>query len=151
MAARGVVRKPPDVAPCRERAQTVSQAIPSPRLLPSVKEHRTLEELVYRDIRSAIMDGRLAPGQRVVTNAIAAESGVSRIPVIQALRRLQNRWDRGEYYRIIMHARRGGFAKESLEEHEAILRALEAGDLEKAAKAIERHRLLAMRRLEETA
>jgi DNA-binding GntR family transcriptional regulator len=97
------------------------------------------------------MDGRLAPGQRVVTNAIAAESGVSRIPVIQALRRLQNRWDRGEYYRIIMHARRGGFAKESLEEHEAILRALEAGDLEKAAKAIERHRLLAMRRLEETA
>jgi DNA-binding GntR family transcriptional regulator len=69
----------------------------------------------------------------------------------RTLQILQNLFDQGEYYRLIMHARRGGFAKESLEEHEAILRALEAGDPEKAAKAIERHRLRAMRRLEETA
>jgi DNA-binding GntR family transcriptional regulator len=50
-----------------------------------------------------------------------------------------------------MHARRGGFAKEALEEHEEILKALEANDLARAAKAIESHRMRSMRRLEETA
>ena len=49
-----------------------------------------------------------------------------------------------------MHARRGGFAKESLEEHEKILRALEANDLPRAVKAIEAHRLGAMQRLAAT-
>ena len=90
MAGQGAVGKLPDSVPRRERARTASRATPTARLLPSVKEHRTLEELAYRDIRRAIMDRRLAPGQRIVTNAIAAESGVSRIPIIQALRRLQS-------------------------------------------------------------
>jgi DNA-binding GntR family transcriptional regulator len=63
---------------------------------------------------------------------------------------LQNLWDRGEYYRIIMHARRGGFARESLVEHEEILKALEARDIPRACKAIERHRLQAMERLANT-
>jgi DNA-binding GntR family transcriptional regulator len=63
---------------------------------------------------------------------------------------LQNVWDRGEYYRVIMHARRGSFAAESLAEHEEILRALEAGDTARAARAVERHRLRAMERLAET-
>jgi DNA-binding GntR family transcriptional regulator len=49
-----------------------------------------------------------------------------------------------------MHARRGGFAAESLAEHEEILNALEARDVARAAQAVERHRLRAMRRLAET-
>jgi DNA-binding GntR family transcriptional regulator len=49
-----------------------------------------------------------------------------------------------------MGARCGGFATESLAEHERILDALEAGNLNDAAKAIEQHRLFAMKRLEET-
>jgi DNA-binding GntR family transcriptional regulator len=216
-------------------------------VLPSVKKHRTLEELAYLDIRQAIAEGRFAPGERIVVSSLAAASGVSRIPVMQALRRLEtegfvritphkdvvvaspspeefrerfllmaalealclresvgkltpavvrqlrvlqaelvaarrakdtaraatldgqfhlqicetaglpqtlqlfrNLLDRGEYYRLIMHARRGGFAKESLEEHEKILRALEADDLSGAVKAIEAHRLGAMQRLAAT-
>lgn len=209
--------------------------------------HRTLEELAYEHIRTALVQGRLAPGQRIVASAVARAAGSSRIPVLQALRRLesegfvrinphrdvvvsglspeefrerfllmaaleglcvreadgkiapvtlrhlralhaeiatarregdtgravaadgrfhrllweasglrqvmqvlQNVWDRGEYYRVIMHARRGGFAAESLAEHEEILRALEAGDTAGAARAVERHRLRAMERLAET-
>ncbi len=216
--------------------------------LPSVQKHRTLEDLAYQDIRRAIAEGRFAPGQRIVVQSVAAASGISRIPVMQALRRLetegfvritphkdvvvttlspqdfrerfllmamleafclreskgritpdvlarlrgiqaelaavrqtknaarasvldsefhllmyrrsgltqtlqilQNLFDRGDYYRVIMHARRGGFAKEALEEHEKILKALEADDMTAAAKAVERHRLRSMRRLEETA
>jgi DNA-binding GntR family transcriptional regulator len=191
--------------------------------------------------------GQLAPGQRIIAGAVAEAAGISRIPVMQALRRLEsegfvritphkdvvvagvspadfrerflmmaalealcvrqandrlvpatrrrlralqrqivaaraagetaravaadgafhrllweasglrhvvqilhNAWDRGEYYRVIMHARRGGFAEESLAEHEAILEALEAGDIERAARAAETHRLRAMERLAQT-
>ena len=223
-------------------------APPAPaNVLVSIPAHRTLETLAYQDIRRAIADGKLAPGQRIVAQTIAKSAGISRIPVLQALRRLesegfvriaphkdvvvaglspddfrerfllmaaleslcireatgkltgallrrlrrlqqemalarksknaqravaadgefhailwrlsgliqtvsilQNLWDRGEYYRIIMHARRRGFAEESLAEHEEILRALEQKDMAGAAQALERHRLQAMRRLSET-
>lgn len=223
-------------------------APPTPvNVLVSIPAHRTLETLAYQDIRRAIADGKLAPGQRIVAQTIAKSAGISRIPVLQALRRLesegfvriaphkdvvvaglspddfrerfllmaaleslcireatgkvtgallrrlrrlqqemtlarksknaqravaadgefhailwrssgliqtvsilQNLWDRGEYYRIIMHARRRGFAEESLAEHEEILRALEQKDMAGAAQALERHRLQAMRRLSET-
>ncbi len=40
-------------------------------------------------LRHAIADGRLRPGDRVRQEAIAAELGVSRIPVREALRRLE--------------------------------------------------------------
>lgn len=216
-------------------------------VLVSIPAHRTLETLAYQDIRRAIADGKLAPGQRILAQTIAKSAGISRIPVLQALRRLesegfvritphkdvvvaglspddfrerfllmaaleslcireatgklteavlrrlrrlqremvlarksrnaqravaadgefhailwrlsgliqtvsilQNLWDRGEYYRIIMHARRRGFAEESLTEHEEILRSLEQGDMAGAARALEQHRLRAMKRLGET-
>jgi DNA-binding GntR family transcriptional regulator len=220
------------------------RAAASDSLLPSLGKHRTLEELAYADIRRAIVDGTLPPGQRIVPNSLAAAAGVSRIPVLQALRRLesegfvritprkevvvteispaesrerfllmstleamcvreargrltpalvarlraahqrilaaktagnaaravaadgefhrmlweaaalprvaqilQNLWDRGEYYRALMHARRGGFASESVAEHDRIVNALERGDVDEAARAIEEHRMRAMERL----
>jgi DNA-binding GntR family transcriptional regulator len=46
-------------------------------------------EDVVRWLREAIGDGRLKPGDRVGQEAIAAELGVSRIPVREALRRLE--------------------------------------------------------------
>lgn len=234
----------PAAAPVRSGAR---RRPASASALPSVAAHRTLEELAYRDIRGAIASGRFAPGERIVVNSVASASGISRIPIMQALRRLetegfvkitphrdvvvarlsaeefherfllmallepfclrrsagkitpallgelwslqaqltgasragdaaraaqldgefhmamyrasalprtvqiiQNLFDRGQYYRVIMHARRGGFARESLREHEAILRALESGNMTAAARALERHRLRSMRRLEET-
>jgi DNA-binding GntR family transcriptional regulator len=39
---------------------------------------------------------------------------------------------------------------ESIAEHEAILEALEAGDIERAARAVETHHLRAMERLART-
>jgi len=228
----------------RARRGGRTDAVP---LLAAPPRHRTLEELAYDHIRTALVQGKLAPGERIVAASVARAAGISRIPVLQALRRLesegfvrinphrdvvvsglspeefrerfllmaalealclreahgkvaplalqrlravqaeivaarragdtaravaadgrfhrmlwelsglrqvvqvlQNAWDRGEYYRVIMHARRGGFAPESLAEHEEILKALEAGDAARAARAIERHRLRAMSRLAET-
>jgi DNA-binding GntR family transcriptional regulator len=43
---------------------------------------------------------------------------------------------------------RGGFASESLGEHERIVSAVERGDVAEAARAIEAHRMGAMERLE---
>ena len=240
-------RKAAHAKPRRAETAARAQAAAPAALFPSLARHETLEGLAYRDLRKAIMEGRLAPGERIVANAIATAAGVSRIPVMQALRRLesegfvritphkdvvvmglsaaefherflmmaalealclreakarispalltrlralqkemaagraagdvaravaadsefhrllweasglrqvvqtlQNVWDRGEYYRVIMHARRGGFARESLAEHEQILRALEDGDADRAARAIEHHRMQAMGRLAET-
>jgi DNA-binding GntR family transcriptional regulator len=237
----------------RSRVRAAARRAPRPRaaapgpLFPAPPEHQTLEELAYRHIRRALVEGRLAPGQRIVASSVARAAGISRIPVMQALRRLesegfvrinphrdvvvaslsaeefrerfllmatlealclreaggkiapafldrlravqaeiaaargagntaravaadgefhrllwevsglrqvvqvlQNVWDRGEYYRVIMHARRGGFAAESLAEHEEILSALAAQDVARAAQAAERHRLRAMGRLAET-
>lgn len=45
-------------------------------------------ELVYRRLREDIITGRLAPGTRLVELNIAAEFGVSRTPVREALKRL---------------------------------------------------------------
>ena len=219
----------------------------APNLFDTPLKHQTLEEQAYEHIRSALTQGRLAPGQKIVAAAVARAAGTSRIPVLQALRRLesegfvrinphrdvvvsglsreefrerflimaslealcireapreiapatlqrlrelhaeivaarragdtgravhadgrfhrllweisglrqvltilQNVWDRGEYYRVIMHARRGGFAAESIAEHHDILSALEAGDTPRAARAVQRHRLRAMERLAHT-
>jgi len=235
-----VARRPPR----RRKAPALTPAV---GLFEAPLRHRTLEEQAYEHIRTALVEGRLAPGQRIVASAVARAAGTSRIPVLQALRRLesqgfvrinphrdvvvsglspeefrerflmmavlealcvreaegkiapvtlqrlrelhteivaarrsgdtsravaadtrfhrmlweisglqqvvhvlQNVWDRGEYYRVIMHARRGGFAAESIAEHEEILSALEAGDTSRAARAVERHRLRAMDRLAQT-
>lgn len=234
MRARGATK-----APVRRPAAKAAGSV-----LSSIGKHRTLEALAYADIRRAIVDGTLPPGGRIVPNSLAASAGVSRIPVLQALRRLesegfvritphkdvivteispeesrerfllmstlealcvreargkitpallvrlraaherivaaraagsvaraaaadgefhrllweaaglprvaqilQNVWDRGEYYRAMMHTRRGGFASESIGEHERIVRALERGDVAAAAQAIEEHRMRAMERL----
>lgn len=233
--------------PARAAVAAPRGPVDAVRLFETPLQHRTLEEQAYQHIRSALVHGRLAPGQRIVAAAVARAAGTSRIPVLQALRRLesegfvrinphrdvvvsglspeefrerflmmaalealcvresagkiapvtlqqlrelhaeivaarrtgdtgravtadtrfhrmlwemsglrqvvqvlQNVWDRGEYYRVIMHARRGGFAAESIAEHEEIVRALEAGDAPRAARAVERHRLRAMDRLAAT-
>jgi DNA-binding GntR family transcriptional regulator len=231
----------------RPRRPVPSKAVDAVSLFEAPLKHRTLEEQAYEHIRTALIEGRLAPGQKIVASAVARAAGTSRIPVLQALRRLesegfvrinphrdvvvsglspeefrerflmmaalealcvreadgkiapvmlqrlrevhteivaarragdtaravtadgrfhrmlwemsglrhvvqvlQNAWDRGEYYRVIMHARRGGFAAESIAEHEEILTALEAGDTARAARIVERHRLRAMDRLAQT-
>jgi DNA-binding GntR family transcriptional regulator len=53
-----------------------------------LEEPLTLEEGAYKELRRVITDGILRPGDRVSINAIAQRMGVSRLPVIHALRRL---------------------------------------------------------------
>ncbi|CAM5453278.1 FCD domain-containing protein OS=Streptomyces rutgersensis OX=53451 GN=F0345_07975 PE=4 SV=1 [Streptomyces diastaticus subsp. diastaticus] len=53
-----------------------------------------LREEAYRAIRDAIVDGTLAPGERLQDVALVAWLGVSRTPVREALARLEQAWVR---------------------------------------------------------
>ena len=48
-------------------------------------------EFVFASLRDAIWEGRFAPGERIAEEDIARSFGVSRTPVREALRRLQER------------------------------------------------------------
>lgn len=50
--------------------------------------HRSLSQRAYDQIKERLHDGRLKPGQRLVNRTLAAELGISTIPVREALSRL---------------------------------------------------------------
>jgi len=51
--------------------------------------HTPLRDQVREEIRQRIADGRLPPGSKMVERELAAELGVSRVPVREALRMLE--------------------------------------------------------------
>lgn len=53
------------------------------------QQHSNLGDLVTEEIRAAILSGRLLPGERLKQEQLAADLGVSRIPVREALRVLE--------------------------------------------------------------
>jgi DNA-binding GntR family transcriptional regulator len=55
----------------------------------SVKPFRSKKEFAYDALRDAIMGGLLEPGARLVIDELAADLGVSHIPVREALQQLQ--------------------------------------------------------------
>lgn len=57
-------------------------------LEPIVQERQTLATQVYESIRAAIVERRLGPGARVTESEVAAQLGVSKTPVREALVRL---------------------------------------------------------------
>ncbi len=54
------------------------------------EQHNSLHSLVYKEIRAAIIAGRLKPGERLVEERFAEEYGVSRNPVREAIRALSS-------------------------------------------------------------
>jgi DNA-binding GntR family transcriptional regulator len=101
--------------------------------MPSATAHRsqTLEEAVYRRLRRAIVEGRLAPGQEVKVATTALEMGVSRIPVMKACRRLV-----GEGLLVANPRRRvtvRSLTEDQIVEGKVVLLALEFVALEQAA------------------
>ncbi|MCQ4727363.1 GntR family transcriptional regulator [Anaerotignum faecicola] len=55
----------------------------------SVNEYLPLREVVFNNLRDAILKGELAPGERLLENQLADKLGVSRTPVREALRMLE--------------------------------------------------------------
>ena len=57
-------------------------------ILPKVKK-RSVQETVFIELEKAILSGRIAPGQKIVTEEISKMMDVSRIPVREAMGRLE--------------------------------------------------------------
>lgn len=55
-----------------------------------IKRTSLYKEQVYREIKDAIISGRIAPGQKLNERKLAAELGVSRTPLREALQMLAN-------------------------------------------------------------
>ncbi|MBN1811574.1 MAG: GntR family transcriptional regulator [Anaerolineae bacterium] len=55
----------------------------------SVKPFRSKKEFAYDVLHDAILEGQLGPGTRLVIDELAADLGVSQIPVREALQQLQ--------------------------------------------------------------
>jgi len=113
----------------------------------TVEVSPTREDLVYRQLRRAIIDHTLRPGQEVVVAAVALQMGVSRIPVIQACKRLV-----GEGF-LIPHPRRSvtvaPLTAERIEEGKEVLLALECLALEHLVKRVTERHLAHWERLNE--
>lgn len=58
---------------------------------PDALRNTSRSEFVFANLRDAIWEGRFAPGERIPEEEIARSLGVSRTPVRDALRRLQER------------------------------------------------------------
>ena len=50
----------------------------------------TKQQAIYQRLKSSILEGKLAPGQRLIIDEIAEEFGLSIIPVREALQQLQS-------------------------------------------------------------
>ncbi len=56
----------------------------------AVVERRTLHDHAYRELHDAIMEGRLAPGERLVEVELSLSLGISRGPLREAMRQLES-------------------------------------------------------------
>ena len=72
------------------------------RPMRGLSTRKSLGELVYDNLRQAIVRGDLAPGTRLVESRIAGAQGISRTPVREAIRKLERE-------RFIERLPRGGF------------------------------------------
>jgi GntR family transcriptional regulator, rspAB operon transcriptional repressor len=89
----------------RLRAGEVSLAI----------RHENLEDKIYAALRLLIVERRMLPGERIPVDALAREMGVSRTPVLNALKRL------GQERVVVFHSRRGVFVRRFTKQEMATL------------------------------
>lgn len=55
----------------------------------NLDEYKPLRDVVFENLREAILEGRLSPGQRLMEVQLAEQLGVSRTPVREAIRKLE--------------------------------------------------------------
>ena len=55
----------------------------------NLDEYKPLRDVVFENLREAILEGQLKPGQRLMEVQLAEQLGVSRTPVREAIRKLE--------------------------------------------------------------
>lgn len=114
------------------------QAVPVLHELPRI-EARTRQEIVFTALEQAIIAGKIPPGEKLSTEKIARQMGVSRIPVREAMGRLEARGF------ITTRSRKGSVVNElsraGLKEILSIRLLLECEAVEKAAYLVKEETL----------
>ena len=90
-AARGAVRRP-------DRPFTLAPAA-------LAIQHENLEDKIYERLRALLVGRQILPGQRIPVDQLARAIGVSRTPVLNALKRL------AQEAIVVFHPRRGVYAQ----------------------------------------
>ncbi len=111
--------------------------------MPRAKSTTNLRELAYGHIRSKLLEGRIPPGTRISSRALAREIGVSFIPVREAIAQLASEG-------LVDHeAGVGTFGtkvgQQDLRELYELREALELHAVERAAERIDEHGLAEMK------
>lgn len=100
-------------------------------------------EIAYRKVRDAVMAGELHPGDRIPQDAVASELGISRMPVREALRKLEERGF------VTIRPHRGAFVTEldvvDIESTYFVRILLETASAAEAARRMDADRLDALR------
>ncbi|MDU2197656.1 MAG: GntR family transcriptional regulator [Peptostreptococcaceae bacterium] len=55
----------------------------------NLEDYKPLRDVVFENLREAILEGKLKPGQRLMEVQLAEQLGVSRTPVREAIRKLE--------------------------------------------------------------
>ncbi|MFO1036804.1 MAG: GntR family transcriptional regulator [Geminicoccaceae bacterium] len=97
----------------------------------SSAERETVQQKVYRELRSAIVTGRFVPGRPVTLRGVAQDLGVSPMPVREALRQLV-----AERALVMFDNRRVAVPEMSTERFEELCTARAMLEPELAAKAM---------------
>jgi DNA-binding GntR family transcriptional regulator len=101
-------------APRRERFQKTCPLIKGSRSLIVKKlgdEHENLDHKVYRQLKAMILDQHLKPGSKIYQEELANDLGISRTPLVNALKRL-------EQEQLIIAIPRRGFSVRQFSEEE---------------------------------
>lgn len=110
----------------------------------ALNSYRPLRDLVFESLKEAILLQQLHPGERLIELELAEELGVSRTPVREAIRRLEQEG------LVVMLPRKGayvaGISLKDIHEVYEIRAALEALALELAAKYITAEELEELKR-----
>ena len=69
-----------------------------------IQNHKPLREMVYEELKMQILTGEIVPGTRMMEVDLAAEMGVSRTPVREAIRKLEKEG------LVTIEPRRGAYA-----------------------------------------
>ncbi len=106
-----------------------------------------LREVVFQSLRTAILEGTLEPGERLMEIHLAQELGVSRTPVREAIRKLELEG------LVVTYPRRGAvvanITRKDLEDVLEVRQALEELVMQKAAVSITDQQIRALHRAEE--
>jgi DNA-binding GntR family transcriptional regulator len=72
-----------------KQAQTRTRANFRSELDMSVREFQTKNQIIYQDLKKAIIGGKFKPMERIVISEVARQFGSSEIPVREALKKLE--------------------------------------------------------------